>query len=352
MSEHFKDWQLDHWAYLNSKPTCSAIFKQYPQDFIVTETLSFTPTGEGENLLLLIEKVQLNTQQVCEYLAKFFNKRLRDIGYAGLKDKQSISRQWFSIQVNRNDELDFANFGNEQIQLINSVRHQRKLRVGALKDNHFSITLRKVTDTAALLAALKEVKQNGVPNYFGLQRFGFKGNNLNWANRMAAGEVLKNKKLKGFALSASRSYLFNEYLSQKLATSSITTVSEGEVYMLSGSNSFFSDQDLTTMQGRIDSGDIGLSGPLFGAGESTATDQVAEVEQQIQNQHPKWLNMLVENKVDFDRRRLHLKPQNLQWSIEGDAVKIEFNLPTGSFATAVLRECVELIEEQHEHINQ
>lgn len=348
MEDNFqKDWDLTHWAYLYDKPTSVANFKAKPEHFIVTETLSFEPVGEGEHLFLLIEKTQLNTQQVCEHLAKFFSKRLRDIGYAGLKDKQSISRQWFSVQMNVLQQPDLSGLETESIKLVETVRHNKKLKVGALGYNHFDIRLTQVEGIDALISAFEKVKQ-GVPNYFGLQRFGFKGNNLNWANRMASGEVIKNKKIKGFALSASRSFLFNQAVSRRIESQIFNTAKDGDVFILSGSNSFFSDPVDDSIITRLNEGDIQLSAPLVGAGELASSGEIATLEQGALNEFDNWFSMLADNGLKQERRSIKLVPENMSWQVEGDDVRVSFQLNTGCFATSVLRECVNFreIEEQ------
>ena len=339
-AEHFQDWDLSHWQYLHGKPSGTADFKSLPQDFVVTEKLGFELTGEGENLFLLIEKEGLNTQQVCEYLAKFFNKRLRDIGYAGLKDKQSVSRQWFSVQMNLTQQVDLSGLDTEQIRLIEHTRHQRKLKVGALQANHFAIRLKNVSDIEELKQRLERVRATQVPNYFGLQRFGFKGNNLNWANRMASGEQIRDKKIKGFALSASRSYLFNQVVSERLSHKVFMTPLVGEAFLLTGSNSYFCQQVDDTIYQRLQDKDIQLSGPLFGAGESITSGPVQVLESGVLAQQQNWCDLLVANGLKQERRALALVPKNMTWHLDGGEANIEFELPAGAFATSVLRECV------------
>lgn len=339
--DYQQDWDLSHWQHLYGDVTSEADFKLQPEDFVVTEQLSFEPCGEGEHLFLLIEKRQLNTQQVCEYLAKFFSKRLRDIGYAGLKDKQSVSRQWFSVQMNVLTQPDLSKLQADGITLVKAVRHNRKLKIGALSANHFDIRLGKVSNVEALLQRLEQVK-SGVPNYFGEQRFGFKGNNLNWADRMADGEVIKNKKIKGFALSASRSYLFNQVISERISQGIFNKPQQGDVFMLSGSNSFFSESVTEDIETRLNERDIHISAPLFGQGELVSTEQTLALEAQVVEPFENWLNMLVDNGLKQERRSIVLYPENLTWQQVEQDVHVSFDLPTGCFATSVLRECINI----------
>lgn len=346
MSEpvHFKDWDLSHWQYLNGKPQADAVFKQQAEDFVVNEVLGFRPEMDGEHLLLFIEKRQLNTQQVCQHLAKVFGRKLRDIGYAGLKDKQAITRQWFSLQMNRTETPDLSGINTEQITLIESLRHNKKLRVGALQGNQFVIRLRQVSDLEYLQNRLSQLKDQGFPNYFGPQRFGIKGNNLNWANRMASGESIRDKKLKGFALSAVRSYLFNEVVSKRIAKGKFSAAIDGDVFILSGSQSYFSQALDDEIKARLRQRDILISAPLVGAGDAISSESALELETSVLSEHPNWCQLLVDNGLEQERRAITVYPENFQWQNCGDDLIVQFELPAGCFATSVLRECVNLVE--------
>lgn len=344
--EH-KDWDVSGWHYLYGKPSASAVFKKIPEDFIVTESLSFEPLGEGEHLFLLIEKRQLNTQQVCEYLAKHFSKRLRDVGYAGLKDKQSVSQQWFSIQLNVTSTIDLKDFGSEDIKLVKAIRHNKKLRIGALKANHFSIRLRDISDWSEVDKRLHVIKEHGVPNYFGPQRFGIKGNNLNWFERLVQGEQIRNKKLKGFALSAGRSFLFNNVVSKRVELGGVDKFLEGDVFILDGSHSYFTfEQQNEGYQKRLDEFDIHISAPLFGEGESPATSKCLELEDEVEKSFSNWHKALCDQGLEHERRSIRLKPSILEWQKDDHDLLIKLEIPTGCFATSVLRELVELTEQE------
>ena len=207
--------------------------------------------------------------------------------------------------------------------------------------NHFDIRLGKVSNVEALLQRLEQIK-SGVPNYFGEQRFGFKGNNLIWANRMADGEVIKNKKIKGFALSASRSYLFNQVISERISQGIFNKPQQGDVFMLSGSNSFFCESVTEDIETRLNERDIHISAPLFGQGELVSTEKTLVLEAQVVEPFENWLNMLVDNGLKQERRSIVLYPENLTWQQVEQDVHVSFDLPTGCFATSVLRECINI----------
>ncbi len=347
----FQDWDLSHWNYLHGKPAGEADFKQIPEDFVVTEKLPFELTGDGENLYLLIEKRELNTQQVCQHLAKVLGKRLRDVGYAGLKDKQSVSRQWFSVQSNVTQELDLSGIETDNIKIVETKRHQKKLKVGALEGNGFSIRLRNVSNKEELLARLEVVAEKGVPNYFGLQRFGFKGNNLNWANRWADGESIRDKKIKGFALSAARSFIFNEVVSARVEQEKLFTPIAGDVFVLAGSNSYFTGELDESIDRRLAERDILLSAPMAGKGDAIAESDALEFENTIVEQHMSWNALLAEQGLEQQRRVIHLIPNNLICQVQDNDVVVKFDLPSGAFATSVLRECINFRVHEHENTN-
>ena len=172
-------------AYLYGQPQATALLRQQNDDFIVEEQLNFTPTGEGEHILLFIEKIGQNTQFVAKQIAELTGLKARDISYAGLKDRHAVTRQWFCFKWPIKQELDWQAWQIEGCNILSMQRHYRKLRLGALKANHFQIRLRQVSDASNVLQRAEQVK-HGVPNYYGEQRFGIDGGNLALAKQLFA----------------------------------------------------------------------------------------------------------------------------------------------------------------------
>lgn len=327
-------------AYLHGEPEVKARIRAEAIDFVVVEELNFQPSGAGEHLLLQIEKTGQNTQFIARELARLTGLRVRDISYAGLKDRHAVTRQWFCFKWPIKQDLAWQDWQIEGASILHVVRHYRKLRLGALKRNHFTIRLSQVTDSAALLARLPLLNA-GVPNYYGEQRFGINGGNLQLAERLFNGESIADRQIRGLALSASRSFLFNQVLSNRLKSNNYNQLMPGDVVQLNGTGSIFAvaevDELLTQ---RLHDADIHLTAPLVGDGKTLVTAEAAKVEQQAVAPWQHWVEGLIQLRVQAGRRSMRVIPEQLTAEMEQDSVLLRFALPAGCFATSVLRELV------------
>lgn len=166
--------------YLTSAwPAIGGSLKERPEDFLVEEIPAYEPSGEGEHIYLFVEKRGLSTLELVEILARHFGVPRGAIGYAGLKDKQALTRQVVSIHVPGRKIEDFAMIEHPRIGVLWSDYHANKLRIGHLRGNRFSIKIRgvKPTDALTALRVMRELERTGVPNRIGEQRFGYMGNN-------------------------------------------------------------------------------------------------------------------------------------------------------------------------------
>ncbi|MGB0360401.1 MAG: tRNA pseudouridine(13) synthase TruD, partial [Endozoicomonas sp.] len=210
------DYSTD-WHYAFDGPLGDCLFKSYHKDFEVDEFLSFEPEGEGEHLFLLIEKVGENTDWVAGLLARHAGVNRQSVSFAGRKDRHGITRQWFCITLPGMPDPDWTDFETDTIRILQQARHLKKLKTGALKGNGFRITLREVNaDCLMVDERLNQVVQCGVPNYFGEQRFGHQGQNIEKWEAMLNGQFRVNRNKRSMYLSAARSWLFNRVLSEKV----------------------------------------------------------------------------------------------------------------------------------------
>ncbi|MBM4210754.1 MAG: tRNA pseudouridine(13) synthase TruD, partial [Gammaproteobacteria bacterium] len=215
-------------------PAGAARLRVQPKDFEVHEELGFAASGQGEHVLLQVRKRLTNTAWVARELARAAGVRHFDVGYAGLKDRNAVTVQWFTVPARRRDPASWLGAGGEGYEVIAAMAHTRKLPRGALTGNRFRIVLRDfVGDTAQLARRVAEVAMAGVPNYFGPQRFGCDLGNLRGA--FADAEHVE----RGFELSALRSLLFNAVLAARVARQDWCQLQFGERANLDGSNSSF-----------------------------------------------------------------------------------------------------------------
>lgn len=346
----------DHWQYTSSKPLGSAVFKQELSDFQVIESLGYSLTGNGEHIYVELEKTGLNTAFVAEQLAKYCQLPLRQVTYAGRKDKFAVTRQWFGIHLPGKENIDWQGFQLPGTNIVQAIRHNKKLRTGQLAGNRFVITLRNATHLEDITQRLDLAAKNGVANYYGSQRFGVQrlstalelqqGGNLALAERMLNGETIKNRNKRSMALSALRSWLFNQMLSERIAQQKLFTILPGDVINLTGSNSIFvAEEDFTLLQNRLKRQDISTTVPLWGSGESSAKAQALAMESACVKNYSAITEFLSRQRLTFERRAAIIWPQHLECTCEGDTLIIQFFLPAGCFATSVLRECVNTVEQ-------
>ncbi len=320
-------------------PLLVAAIRTTPDDFQVTEELGYEFTGDGEHDFLYLEKTSANTEWVSRQLARFADVPAKDVGYAGLKDRHAVTRQWFSIP--RWNAPDWAQLEVEGVRILDVQRHNKKLRRGAHKANHFRIVLRGdgIAEQAPVLEQrVQVIREQGVPNYFGEQRFGRAGNNLELADVFASGKRLPRHK-RSIAISTIRSFLFNEYLHTRVVDGSWNLLRPGDKANLDGTGSVFDveaiDEDLTRRCAEMD---IHPAGELVGDGSD------------CENQ--KWLAALEKARVEPGTRSLRLRVANLEHEIDVNSVVLSFTLGRGAYATSVLRElfCPPALRDEPERI--
>jgi tRNA pseudouridine13 synthase len=335
---------LPDFSYLYGKPAASALFKRDYEDFIVDEVLPFEFSGDGEHMLVHLEKRGQNTAWVASQLAHVCNISPKNVSFAGLKDRQGVTRQWFSVQLPGKDNPDLSPILGESLSLIEMHRHHRKLRRGALSGNRFEIRLREVSDMPVALARLEQIAQGGVPNYFGSQRFGHQGRNVEAALKMFEGRRIKDRNKRSIYLSAARSLLFNQVVSARIDQGVFNQLMTGDCLGLSGSQSFFCpDWVDESIEARLAQGDLLLTAPMYGRGELPSRDSAKALESTILADYSAYCEGLETAGLKMERRGIKLLPQSLQWAVEGDTLILKFYLPAGCYATSVLRELAVLI---------
>ncbi|MBW7859176.1 MAG: tRNA pseudouridine(13) synthase TruD, partial [Leptonema sp. (in: Bacteria)] len=317
--------QFDSLPYIYGEPPATGKLKVEPADFLVEEVLPFDLSGSGEHLWLWIEKEGENTDWVAQQLAKSAHIRVRDVGYAGLKDRHAITRQWFSLYLPGKENPTFENLAissiegvstenqtpiNSTIRILKQIRHNRKLHTGALQSNRFTILLRQITgDQSEIEERLTTIKREGVANYFGEQRFGKEGKNLDLVDRLFAGELTRLKSNKrGLIISSARSYLFNLILAERVSQNNWNQSLTGDAFQLEGSDKWFVDDNSNNLADRVNQKDIHPTGALFGEGDLPVFGECKNLEEKVLSNHQSWCQSLADLGLKQDRRSLRLWP--------------------------------------------
>ncbi|WP_027330787.1 tRNA pseudouridine(13) synthase TruD [Marinimicrobium agarilyticum] len=305
------------------KPLIRGRFRVEPEDFQVDESLGFEPEGQGEHWLVQIRKRGDNTAWVAGQLAHCAGVGVKDVGYCGLKDRHAVTTQWFSIYQPRGEEPRWADLEAQGIMPLRWARHERKLRRGQHQSNHFVIRLRDITPLESgalerLDERLQQIASNGVPNYFGPQRFGRDGGNLVRARDwLVGGRSIRQRQQRSMALSAARSWLFNRVLEARVREGGWRIAMPGEPL-------------------------AEATGPLWGRGRPLVEGDALALENEALAPWSDWLPRLEHVGLSQERRALCLRPEGLTWRREADDLVLAFGLPPGTFATAVLAEVAEL----------
>jgi tRNA pseudouridine13 synthase len=310
---------LPQWPNACPSSGASATLKARNEDFSVTELPLQRPCGEGEHLWLEVEKNGANTVFVAQRLAEAAGVKDVDVGYAGLKDRYAITRQWFSIHLPKGETPDLTRLAHPEFDVLSQSRHLKKLRPGELQGNRFRIVLRDVSgERDAVEARLEAVASQGVPNYFGAQRFGHGGANVGQGRAMLAREIrVRDPKKKGLYLSAVRAFVFNEVLALRIRRGLWGETLPGDVMDEAG---------LPT-------------GPLWGRGRVITTDRAQALENEVAERHAALCGGMEYAGLDQERRSLVARPADMSWEWpRADRLVLTFALPAGSYATSVLSE--------------
>ncbi|CAK4070993.1 tRNA pseudouridine synthase D [Vibrio sp. 16] len=338
---------LSSLAYLNGKPTATAKIKAQPEHFQVNEVLGYEFTGSGEHLMVRVRKTGENTSFVANELAKACGVKSKDVSWAGLKDRHAVTEQWLSIHLPKGDTPDFSSFLAQypSIEILETTRHNKKLRPGELAGNQFVVTLSEVSDVDDVVKRLESIAQTGVPNYFGSQRFGNQGNNIEEARRWGKENVrTRNQNKRSMLLSAARSWIFNRIVSARIEQGVFNQAIIGDLVQTPTSLVQVEENALDEVNRTLLAGNAELTAAMAGDNALPTQAQALELEQPHLDAEPDLMALIRGNRMRHDRRAISLKAQDFSWQTENDCVTLQFSLDAGCFATSIVRELVNEIE--------
>jgi len=330
-------------------PGTGGLHKAIPEDFVVEEIPAYLPSGDGPHTFLSIEKRGLDTDEAVTRIAAALGVAARDVGVAGQKDRQALTRQWISVP--NVDPARALGLTLDGIRVLGAERHGNKLRTGHLRGNRFTLTLRGVVDDApararAILDGL--VAAGGLPNYFGPQRFGARGDNGERGKRLllGGGAAKGNPKQNRFFVSAYQAELFNRALDARIDDGLLRTALVGDVLKKSDTGGLFTVDDaaLADAQARLASGAVVVTGPMFGhtmMAPPAGTPAAAREESILAQEGITPAAFATLGKLAEGTRRPLLVPIDRPEARPGDepgTLLLAFGLPSGSYATTLLAE--------------
>lgn len=337
-------------------------FKQTVERFFVEEVPLYTTTGTGSYLYLKIKKTDMSTWKLITVLAKATGLQERDIGYAGLKDKNATTIQYISIPKMYEKELN-KNLTTEKIEILERTYNKAALKIGHLKGNRFSIVLHDINEKDAKFfnTTAKKMQKEGIPNYYGYQRFGEDSRSFLQGKEIAhSGKRLKGSKEK-LLVSAYQSYLYNKWLGQRVKLSTIIASNDVKtaakkldyplelVKVLAKQTQFFKlfigdvmtpypygkmnfVKDMHQSAQTFEQGKVSPTGLLCGATAERAKSDAYYLEEEFDDTEL--------NALKGDRRFAWIWPKDVETSYDNNSKKltVEFYLPKGSYATTFLEE--------------
>jgi tRNA pseudouridine13 synthase len=335
-------------------PGTGGLLRASPEDFVVEEVPSYLPSGEGPHLYVRVEKVGRTTEEVARELARAIRVDAREAGWAGQKDKQARTVQWLSVPLREGREPPaLESLGGEGWRALEMARHRNRLRVGHLRGNRFRIAVRAADGGAEATAreVLEKLQRDGAPNFYGPQRFGRGGEAAEMGRRLLAGDADAERRMRRerskrrFAISAFQSLLFNRACEQRLREGPWTGALAGDVLKKRATGGLFVCEDVAADGPRVAAGEADPTGPIFGwkmmrpAGESWAREQTVLREAGLAS-----LDDFRRGggEAEGTRRPYRIAPEDVQVALDAGVLTLAFTLPSGAYATSVLREVTKL----------
>lgn len=310
------------------------------EDFEVDEVPSYEPVGSGDHLYLWVEKRGMAPEFFARTIAQKLGISPGAVGTAGLKDRHAITRQWVSVPKECAENI--ARLDGDAMRVLKTGLHTNKLKPGHLRGNRFRILIREANRQAPIETILDRIRTQGLPNYYGPQRFGREGSTVELGWQCLAGKAPRRIRpfLFRFALSAVQSLLFNDYLSRRVRDGLFRKVIAGDVMAKWPLGGMFVAREVETEQHRFDARETVTAGPMYGKRTYPAEALAAERESAVLRDN----NLSPASFGGFGKLVLGTRRHNLiylddlaaNWEAEG--LRLTFTLPAGSYATVLLAE--------------
>ncbi|MDU7693078.1 MAG: tRNA pseudouridine(13) synthase TruD [Helicobacter sp.] len=345
-------------------------FDQNASNFYVSEVALYEPNIDktAPHILVRLQKVGLSTFEMLQILSEVTGVKVRDIGYAGLKDKKSTSEQFITLPSSINLESKIQILESKNITIKAIAPFQNKLKIGHLKGNNFKIIL-KIKDESRLKRAIESLQKCPIfPNYFGAQRFGKDGANFEEAKALLSGQKnIKSRKISSFLISSLQSYLFNNYLALRMEFNKILSLKDAK-----SAHIFLNEHNISIKESELDDvflqesffkildGDLCMHYPFGRIFMYARSDLIRFLDFEIApvgilpgHSIKKLSSGLVGDFFEFCKsdikipspggyRFIYAKIHDLDANFKNDVLELSFYLPRGCYATVVLEQIAKM----------
>lgn len=336
----------------------SGILKQKPEDFLVEEIPSYLPSGEGEHLYLWVEKRDVSALELMRRMARILGVNRNQIGMAGMKDRQAITRQWISVPASKNIDFDDDHRGDldENIKILAQKRHTNKIKTGHLKGNKFTILVREPTGSFETISkSVAILNATGIPNFYGLQRFGIDNQTLEMGRKFVLREeFIREKRLRRFVMSAVQSAVFNAVLRERMKRLALGRALVGDIFaqLEDEGSKRCTTENLEESTRRVQQKMCIPTGPMPGVKMTRAGGEVGEMEDgALEEFGLSWDDFLGLEKIARGTRRpLICRPLTpIVVNNVDEGFQFVFSLPSGSYATVALRQLIDFKDGETEY---
>jgi tRNA pseudouridine13 synthase len=341
-------------AYITKElPGVGGKIREKAEYFSVEEIPLYNPSGDGNHLYVNLTREGMTTRDIQKHLAGIFNVKPEKVGCAGMKDKNAKVIQTFSIEVG-NQESDFVeDFIQDSMEKITQTLsvtvnwarlHNNKIRIGHLIGNMFKIRITGLSMEPIIAleranAIANQINKTGVPNFYGPQRFGFDGENVDRGLEIIQGKYSPDDKwLRRLLISSYQSYLCNRYLAKRVETGNFARILEGDIAKKHDTGGMFKVEDSTKEQPRYDSNEISFTAPIYGSGMTETTGIAGKMEAQVLEESEVTMEQLDKAGANGTRRLGRIFVPDIVIKGEENTLILTFSLPKGAFATTILRE--------------
>jgi tRNA pseudouridine13 synthase len=320
-------------------PGTGGRIKQRVEDFIVEEVPLYQFSDHGDFTFLLVEKTNLSSLDLVKVIRKHLDLEDHQVGLAGWKDKRAITRQWISLPLQKTSKEQLSPLIDKGIRILEQRRHANKLRTGHLLGNRFSVLIRQPESQAMEKAAaiIQSLQTLGLPNFYGVQRFGAGGDNPEKGLALLQGKYrVRSVRKRKLLISSYSSLLFNLTLKHRIEQKLFTRLLPGDIAKKHNTGGLFLVTDAAKEQPRAERLEISATGPIWGRKMKKAGEEAAALEEKIL--FSQGLKPDVFHKQPGSRRSLRVVLREFSMQQEGEGLRLEFFLPKGSYATVLLAE--------------